>query len=72
MAAKLRSAKARSAARKRTGNPPSGRGRRAMTASGAWEQSAQVPEERDDELDYQRIVQDASGRSLPVYYDDYN
>jgi hypothetical protein len=31
-----------------------------------------VPDERDDEIDCQRIVQGDGGRSLPLYYDDYN
>jgi hypothetical protein len=37
-----------------------------------WEQTAQVPDERDDEIVYQRIIQGDDGRSLPLYYDDYN
>jgi hypothetical protein len=43
-------------------------------APAAWEQAAQVPDddERDDEIDCQRIVQGDGGRSLPLYYDDYN
>jgi hypothetical protein len=38
----------------------------------AWEQTAQVPDEREDEIDCQRIVQGDDSRRLPVYYDDYN
>ena len=48
-------------------------GRRAPgTALEAWEQTAQVPDEREDEIDCQRIVQGDDGRRLPLYYDDFN
>lgn len=72
MGAQSKSAKARSPARKHAVKPPSRRGRRAMTAPEAWEQTAQVPDDRDGEIDCQRIVQDDGGRTLPLYYDDYN
>lgn len=72
MAAKLKSAKVRGAARKRAARPPVRRGSRPAAAPEAWEQTAQVPDERDAELDCQRIVQGEDGRSLPLYYDDYN
>ena len=72
MGAKSKSGKVRGAARKRVAKPPLGQGRRPATAPEAWEQTAQVPDERDDEIDCQRIVQGDGGRSLPLYYDDYN
>lgn len=72
MSSKSKSGKVRSAARKRAAKPPGRRGRRAATAPEGWEQTAQVPDERDDEIDCQRIVQGDGGRSLPLYYDDYN
>lgn len=72
MAAKLKSAKVRGAAPKRASPPSVRRGSRPAAAPEAWEQTAQVPEDRDAELDYQRIVQGDGGRSLPLYYDDYN
>jgi hypothetical protein len=46
--------------------------RSAATAPDFWEQSAQVPDERDDEIDCQRIVQGDGSRSPPLYYDDYD
>ena len=72
MGAKSKSGKVHGAARRHAAKPPVRRGRTAATAAEAWEQTAQVPEERDDELDCQRIVQGDEGRSLPLYYDDYN
>ncbi len=72
MAAKSKSARVRGAARKRTSPPSVRRGGTPATAPEAWEQTAQVPEERDAELDCQRIVRGDGGRSLPLYYDDYN
>ena len=72
MSSKSKSAKVRSAARKRAAKPPGRRARRAATAPEGWEQTAQVPDERDDEIDCQRIVQGDGSRSLPLYYDDYN
>jgi len=72
MAAKSKSATVRGAARKRAVPPSVRRGSRPATAPAAWEQTAQVPEDRDAELDCQRIVQGDGGRSLPLYYDDYN
>jgi hypothetical protein len=73
MGAKSKSGKVRSAARKRAAKPPGRRGRGAAMAPEGWEQTAQVPDERDDEIDCQRIVQGDGGRSPPLYYyDDYN
>jgi hypothetical protein len=72
MAAKPKSAKVRSAARKRTVCFTGGRARRNAAAADSWEQIAEVPEERDDEIDCQRIVQGDGGRRLPAYFDDYN
>lgn len=72
MAAKSKSGKVRSAARKRTAGAPARRGRGAARAPEAWEQTAQVPDEPHDELDCERIVQGDGGRNLPRYYYDYN
>ena len=72
MSSKSKSGKVRSAARKRTAEAPGRRGRGAAMAPEGWEQTAQVPDERDDEIVYQRIIQGDDGRSLPLYYDDYN
>jgi hypothetical protein len=69
---KSKSATVRSAARTRAAKAPGSRARRAATAPDFWEQSAQIPDERDDEIDCQRIVQGDGSRSLPLYYDDYN
>jgi hypothetical protein len=70
MSSKSKSATFRSAARRRAANPPGRRARSVATASEVWE--PQAPDERDDEIDCQRNVQDGGGRSLPRYYDDYN
>ena len=72
MSAKSKSGKVRSAARERAAKPPGRRGRGAAAASEGWAQTAQVPDERDDVIDCLRIVQGDGGRSLPLYYDDYN
>ena len=70
MGARSRSAKVRGAARKSVAT--AARGRKAAAAPQDWAQSEQVPEERDDEIDCQRIVEGYGGRNLPPYYDDYN
>ena len=70
MGAKSKSGKVHGAARKRAAKAPARRG--TASAPEAWEQTAQVPDERDDEIDCQRIVQGEGSRSLPLYYDDYN
>ena len=72
MGAKAKSGIVRGAARKHAAKAARTRGRKAATAPEAWEQTAQVPDERDDEIDCQRIVQGDGSRSLPLYYDDYN
>jgi hypothetical protein len=72
MGVKSKSASARGAARKRFTKAPARRAGKSMNSDEAWEQTAQVPDERDDELDCQRIVQGEGGRSLPPNYDDYN
>jgi hypothetical protein len=72
MGAKSKSGTVRGAARKRPANAPGKRGRGAATAPEAWEQAAQVPDDREDEIDCQRIVQGTRGRGLPLYFDDYN
>ena len=72
MSSKSKSEKIRRAAHKRAAKSPGRRGRGAAMAPEGWEQTAQVPDERDDEIDCQRIVQGDGGRSLPLYYDDYN
>lgn len=71
MGAKSKSGKVRGAARKGATKAPGRRRRRAAAVPEAWEQTAQVPDERDDEIDCQRIVH-GSGRGLPPYFDDYN
>lgn len=71
MNSKSKPTKVGSAARKRPVKSPGRRARRVATIPDAWEQTAQAPDDRDDEIDCQRIVQ-GDGRSLPSYYDDYN
>jgi hypothetical protein len=70
MGAKSKSGKVHGTARRRAAKAPARRG--TASAPEAWEQTAQVPDERDDEIDCQRIVEGDGGRSLPLYYDDYN
>jgi len=72
MAAKSKSVKARGVARRIAAKPPARQARMATPGAGAWEQTGQAPDERDDEFDCERIVQGEDGRSLPLYYDDYN
>jgi hypothetical protein len=60
----------RSAARQCAAKPPGTRRREAAMASDIWQQTVQVLDECDDEIDCQRIVQGDGGRSLPLYYDD--
>lgn len=72
MSSKSKSGKAGSAACRRAAKPPGRPGRRAATAPRGWDQTAQVTGERDDEIDCRRVVQGDGGRSLPLYYDDYN
>jgi hypothetical protein len=72
MGAKSKSGKGRGAARKLAAKPPVKRGRGTVPGSDAWEQTAQIPDERHDEIDCQRIVQGDSDRTLPLFYDDYN
>lgn len=71
MGAKSKSGKRRGAPQKLAAKPPARRGRGTAQGSDPWEQTAQVPDEVYDEIDCQRIVQ-GDGRSLPLYYDDYN
>ena len=72
MGAKAKSGKVRGAARKHAAKAAHTPRRRAATAPEAWEQTAQIPDERDDEIDCQRIVQGDGSRNLPLYCDDYN
>jgi hypothetical protein len=72
MGAKAKTGIVRGAARKHAAKAARLRRREPATAPDAWEQTAQVPDERDDEIDCQRIVQGDGSRSLPLYYDDYN
>jgi hypothetical protein len=72
MGVKSKSVIARGAARKRSAKASVRRAGKSMVSTEAWEQTAQVPDERDDEIDCQRIVQGEGGRSLPPNYDDYN
>lgn len=71
MRSKSKSTIASGAARKRAAEPAGGRARAMGRTHEAWEQMAQVPEERDDEIDCQRVVE-GDGRRLPLYYDEYN
>jgi hypothetical protein len=65
MAAKSKSGKVRGVARRIAAKPPA-RQARLVTPGAAWEQIGQVPDERDDEFDCERIVQGEDGRSLPL------
>jgi hypothetical protein len=70
MSSKTKSGIVRSSVRQYTAKPPGTRGREASMASDIWQQTVQVLDECDDELDCQRIVQGDGGRSLPLYYDE--
>ncbi len=72
MGARSKSGTARGATHKATAGTPRRRGRKPANAPEAWEQTAQTPDERIDEIDCQRIVQGDGGRGLPRYLDDYN
>ena len=72
MRSKSKSATVRRAARTRDATPPGRRAREADKAPEVWEQTAQVPDDRNGEIDCQRIVRGDGSRSLPLYYDDYN
>lgn len=72
MSSKSKSATVRGAARTLAAKPRVGRARKAAPAPEVWEQTAEAPDEYDDEIDCQRIVQGDGGRSLPLYFDDYN
>jgi hypothetical protein len=72
MSSRLKPGKVHGAARTGAARAAGRRTRGAGPAPEAWEQTAQVPDERDDEIDCQRIVQGDDGRRLPLYYDDYN
>ena len=71
MGAKSKSGKTRGASPKLAAGTPF---RRSQTAKqrDAWEHGAREPEGFDFEIDCQRIVQGEAGRSLPLYYDEYN
>jgi hypothetical protein len=71
MGVKSKSVTVRGAARKHAAKAAGGRGRRRPGASEAWEQTAQLSEERNDGIDCQRIVERGS-RTPYRYYDDYN
>lgn len=73
MGVNSKSGKVRVTAHKRAAKKTPGRpGHRVAIDSEAREQTAQFPDERDDEIDCQRVVQGDGSRSLPLYYDDYN
>ena len=72
MGAKSKSGNIRGVARKGAAKAQRRRGRVVLRDRDSWEQAVRTPEEIDDEIDCQRIVQGESGRSLPVYYDEYN
>jgi len=63
-------AKVRSTAHKSVNKAAGRRGRREGVAPDIW--TAQLPDERVDEIDCQRIVEGYGGRLLPPYFDDYN
>lgn len=67
MGAKTKSGRVHATRRKRVARST----RRSATGMEAWEQTAQVPDEREDEIDCQRIVQGEGGRQQE-HYDDYN
>lgn len=70
MGAKPKFGEVRGAAGKPAARPARRRG--AAQARDGWEQTAQVPEQRHDDIDCQRIVPGDRGRGLPSYYDEYN
>ena len=72
MGVKSKSGKVHGPARKRSAKAPGRRGRGGVSKPEAWEQTAQIPDERDGEIDCQRIVQGDGSRGLLQYYDDYN
>lgn len=72
MGAKLKSGKKRSAARRRAAKPAGRQASRAPTVPDYWEQPAEIPDERDDGIDCQRIVQGDGGRRLTAVFDEYN
>ena len=73
MGSKSKSAKLSNAARTRAVKSPGRRERGAVTdPAERWGQIVEILDECDDEIDCQRIVQGNGGRSLPLYYDEYN
>ena len=72
MGTRSKSGTARGATHKAGASSARGRGRKPANAPEAWEQTAQTPDERLDEIDCQRIVQGDGGRGLPRDFDDYN
>lgn len=70
MDAKTKPGKVRSAARKSVSKASRSRERRAGTTHDVW--LPPLSEDRDDEVDCQRIVEGYGGRTLPPYFDDYN
>lgn len=72
MSSKSKSARVRSAARTLAARPRGRAARKTAPVPDVWEQPAEAPDEWDDEFDCQRIVQGDGGRSLPLYFDDYN
>jgi len=69
MGARAKSGKFRGAAQQPASKPPVRKGRNTAQGFDSWE--PQLPDEGYDELECQRIVL-GEGRSLPLYYDDYN
>jgi hypothetical protein len=72
MGAKSKSPRVRAAARKRAAPPAGKRTRRATAVRDFWEQTAETPEQRVDEIDCERIVHGDGGRRRPAYSDDYH
>jgi hypothetical protein len=72
MAAKTKPGKVRGAGHKSAAEQSGKRARTAAPGAGARENIFQVPDDGDDDIACRCIVQDAEGRSLPLYYDDFN
>ena len=71
MDAKSKLRKARSVARGSVTKVPGSRERKAGMKSEVW--LPPIPEDRDDRIECQRIVEGGyGGRNLPPYFDDYN
>ena len=72
MGAISKTGKVRGGAHKRRATPPRTRDHGPVPGPDYWDQTAKVPDARDDEIDCERIVHGGDARTLPLYYDDYN